>query len=133
ELERSGESLCYAVLQATNGYTVWLHEPPGIVKVPQGVYTVSAAWLKKGQAEASRVGSEPLVVKATTAANLVLGGPLTNWVALDRAGRKLSMSYQLKGADGGLYRLAQEDRNRPPEFTVYHGGKKALSGKFEFG
>ena len=133
ELKLSGESLCYAVLCATNGYTVLLHEPPGTVKVPQGVYTVSAAWLKKGPAEAFRLGGEPLVVKATTATNLVLGGPLTNWVVLERSGRKLLMSYQLKGADGGSYRLAQQDRTQPPEFTVYHGGKKALAGKFEFG
>ena len=43
------------------------------------------------------------------------------------------MNYRLKGADGGSYRLAQQDRSKPPEFTVYHGGKKVLSGKFEFG
>jgi hypothetical protein len=133
ELKLSGESLCYAVLRATNGYTVLLRDPPGMVKVPQGVYTVSAAWLKKGPAEAFRLGSQPLVVKATSATNLVLGGPLTNWVVLDRYGRKLSMNYQLKGADGGSYRLAQQDRAQPPEFAVYHGGKKTLSGKFEFG
>jgi hypothetical protein len=37
------------------------------------------------------------------------------------------------GADGGSYRLTQEDRAKPPEFTVYRGGKKVESGKFEFG
>ena len=121
------------MLRDTNGYTAVLRGAPATVKVPQGVYTVSAAWLKKGSAEAIRLGIEPLVVKATTATNLVLGGPLTNWVMLDRYGRKLLMSYQLKGADGGSYRLAHQDRTQPPEFTVYHGGKKALSGKFEFG
>jgi len=43
------------------------------------------------------------------------------------------MGHELKGADGGSYRLAQPDRARPPEFTVYHGDKKVLRGKFEFG
>jgi hypothetical protein len=133
ELKLSSESLCYAVLRATNGYTVLLHDPPGMVKVPQGVYTVSAAWLKKGPAEAFRLGSQPLAVKATSATNLVLGGPLTNWVVLNRYGRKLAMNYQLKGADGGSYRLAQQDRTQPPEFAVYHSGKKILSGQFQFG
>jgi hypothetical protein len=133
ELTLSGEFLHYAVLRDTNGYTAVLRGAPGTVKVPQGVYTVSAAWLKKGSAEAIRLGIEPLVVKATAVTNLALGGPLTNWVVLDRYGRKLLMRYQLKGADGGSYRLAHQDRTQPPEFTVYHGGRKALSGKFEFG
>ena len=133
ELTLSGEFLHYAVLRDTNGYTAVFRGAPGTVKVPQGVYTVSAAWLKKGSAEAIRLGIEPLVVKATTVTNLALGGPLTNWVVLDRYGRKLLMRYQLKGADGGSYRLARQDRTQPPEFTVYHGGRKALSGKFEFG
>ena len=133
ELTLSGEFLYYAVLRDTNGYTAVFRGAPGTVKVPQGVYTVSAAWLKKGAAEAIRLGIEPLVVKATTATNLVLGGPLTNWVVLDCYGRKLFMRYQLKGVDGGSYRLAHQDRTQPPEFTVYYGGKKALSGKFEFG
>ena len=43
------------------------------------------------------------------------------------------MNYQLRGADGMYYQMAGQDRARPPEFTVYYGGKKALAGKFEFG
>ena len=132
-MKLSGESLCYAVLWATNGYSVLLHDPPGTVKIPQGLYTVSAVWLKKGAAEAFRLAGDQQTVKATAAGDLALGGPLTNWVQLERMGRKLWLGYQLKGADGASYRLALEDRNRPPEFTVYHGGKKALAGKFEFG
>ena len=59
EVKLSGEFLYYAVLRATNGYTVVLREPPGTVKVPQGVYTASAVWLKKGPAEAFRLANEP--------------------------------------------------------------------------
>jgi hypothetical protein len=106
-LNLSGDSLAYAVLRDTNRYTVLLHEPPPIAKVPQGVYTVSAAWLKKGPVAAFRLGNKPLVVDATTATNLVLGGPLTNSLALNRYGRWLVMTYQLNGADGGSYLLAQ--------------------------
>jgi hypothetical protein len=29
--------------------------------------------------------------------------------------------------------LSRQDFSKPPEFTVYHNGKKAQSGKFEFG
>jgi len=133
ELKLSGEFVYYAVLRDTNGYTAVLREPAGTVQVPQSVYTVSAVWLKKGPAEAFRLVGEPLVVKATAATNLVLGGPLTNSVTLSRYGRKLNMNYQLVGADGGSYRLAQLDPTKPPEFTVYHSGKKVQSGSFAFG
>lgn len=133
EVKLSGESLCYAVLRATNGYTVVLREPPGTMKVPQGIYTANAVWLKKGAAEAFRLGDAPLLVNATAATNLVLGGPLTNSVTLARYGRKLNMNYRLVGADGGSYRLAQRGTATPPDFTVYHGGKKVLSGVFAFG
>jgi hypothetical protein len=133
ELRVSGEFVYYTVLRDTNGYTAVLREPQGEVQVPQGVYSITAAWLKQGPAQAFQLSYEPRVLKAYTATNLILGGPLTNWVVLERAGRKLQMNYQLKGADGTYYRLAEQDLTRPPEFTVYYGSKKALVGKFEFG
>jgi hypothetical protein len=158
ELKLSGESIAYAVLCDTNGYTAVLHDPPATVKVPQGVYTVTATWLKKGAATAFRLGDKPLVVNATTSTTLGLGGPLTNSLVLTRYGRRLLMNYQLKGVDGGSYRMAQQpgavtvnagvaqgvgggsyrlaqqpDRANPPEFSVFHGGKKVLSGQFQFG
>jgi len=133
EVKLSGESLYYAVLRATNGYTVLLRESPGTVKVPQGVYTVHAVRLKKGAAEAFRLPYQPLLINAMASTNIVLGGPLTNSVILTRQGRKLDMNYRLVGADGGSYRLAQQDRSNPPEFVVYRDGKKVQSGKFEFG
>jgi hypothetical protein len=132
-MKLTGESIYYAVLHATNGYTAVLWEPSGTLKVPQGIYTASAVWLKKGAAKAYRLAYEPLLLNATVPTNVVLGGPLTNSVILTRQGQKLNMSYQIVGADGGSYRLAQQDRTKPPEFTVYHGGKKVQSGKFEFG
>jgi hypothetical protein len=133
ELRLSGKSLAYAVLEATNGYTVVLDEPGAGVKIPPGVYDLRAAWLRQGAAAAFWTGYPPLVVRATTATNLVLGGPLTNWVTLARSGRKLIMSYRLQGANDESYRLAREDRGKPPEFTVYRGGKRVFGDRFEFG
>ena len=133
ELKLSGESIYYVVLRDTNGFTAVLREPPGTVRIPQGSYVVSAAWLKKGAAEAFQQTYQPTVLQTGTATNLILGGPLTNWVGLNRTSRKLEISYQLKGADGRSYWLAGQDREKPPQFTVYSGGKKALAGKFEFG
>ncbi len=133
ELKLPGAFLDYAVLGDTNGYTVVLRQPPGVVMVPKGVYRVGTVWLKKGQAKAVRIDDRPRFVNATAPTSLVLGGPLTNSVVLSRSGRKLSMSYRLLGADGASYVLALQDRTRPPEFTVYHGARKVLSGKFQFG
>jgi hypothetical protein len=133
ELKMSGESLHYALLRATNGYTAVLDEPQGTLKVPPGVYSVRTVWLKRGPAEAFRLSYQPLVVNATAPTNFALGGPLTNSVTLTRSGRKLLMSYQIKGADGGSYRLTQQDRANPPEFAIYRGGRKVQSGKFAFG
>jgi hypothetical protein len=133
ELTLSGESLCYAMLQSSNGYTVVLRGPAGTVRIPSGCYTVSGVWLKHGAAQARWLGEKPIPVNATTATSLALGAPLTNSVSLERYGRKLVLDYQLKGADGARYHPAQEDRQHPPEFIVYHGGRKVLSGKFRYG
>ena len=78
-----------------------------------------------------RLGDQPLVVNATAATNLVLGGPLTNSVTLTRYGRKLLMNYQLKGrtvrstyggaADGGVPYLpgaAGPRRSRPSSRSI---------------
>jgi hypothetical protein len=133
EVKLSGESLYYAVLQDAKGYTAVLRQPPGTLKLPQGKYSAAAVWVKKGATEAYRLGDEPLLLDATAPTNLILGGPLTNSVTLVREGRKLNMNYQLVGADGSAYRLAQIDASKPPEFTVFRGGKKVLSGQFAFG
>ena len=126
ELKVSGEALDYGVFCDTNGYTLLISEPPAALMIPQGTYTASTVWLKKGSAQAFRLNAPPLVVKATAATNLVLGGPLTNSVILARSGRRLVMDYQLKGADGGPYRLAQAGPQVPPEFTVFRDGKKVV-------
>jgi hypothetical protein len=133
EVKLSGESLYYAVLQDPKGYTAVLRQLPGSLKIPSGRYSASAVWLKKGAAEAFRFANEPSLLNATAPTNLALGGPLMNSVTFAREGRKLRLNYRLLGADGGGYWLVQIDQPKPPEFTVYRGGKKVLSGQFVFG
>jgi len=133
ELHISGEFLDRAVLASSNGYTVVLAEPRGPVRIPQGDYTLIAAWLKKGPVEAFRTFNQPVSVKAPSASSLLLGGPLTNSVSLARHRKDLVLAYSLLGADGGSYRLAQQDAEKPPEFTIWRGGAKVDSGKFRYG
>ena len=63
---------------------------------------------------------------------LAVGGPLTNSVSINKRGKYLTLNYELLGA-GGAYQLANNDRSHPPEFTVYRGEKKLVSGKFAYG
>jgi hypothetical protein len=74
-----------------------------------------------------------LSVHATTATSLVLGGPLTNSVELERYGRRLLIGHQVLGADGAEYRLVQQEWEKRPEFAVYRGGKKVFSDRFQPG
>jgi hypothetical protein len=118
-------------------YLVVLDQPGSTVKVPVGQYGSSKVWLRKGGVEAylgngMQGGVERITISQQAPAVLTAGGPLTNSVAIAREGRKLSMNYRLVGA-GGAYQLVNQDRSHPPEFTVYQGDKKIVSGKFEFG
>jgi len=133
DLKLSGKFLSYAIFHETNGYMLVLRGSEQPVKVPKGVYTLDAAWLKKGSAEAYRTDRHPFILNANAATNLVLGGPLTNRVMLQRSGRKLFMNRELKGADGEVYNLVNRDRNLPPEFAVYRGGRKVFTGSFQYG
>jgi hypothetical protein len=63
----------------------------------------------------------------------MVGGPLTNSVAVSRRGSSLYLSYQLLGAAGRTYSRIDLDRSKPPEWTAYRGDTKVGSGKFEFG
>jgi hypothetical protein len=73
------------------------------------------------------------LVSGQTPATLDIGGPLTNSVAVARHGSDLTLNYQLLGAGGQRYQLASVNRQHPPEFAIFHGGKKIASGDFEFG
>jgi hypothetical protein len=133
ELKRSGDYVYYATLRDAHGYTAVLREPGNTIQLPQGRYTLSTVWLKKGDAEAWLLPYKGVVLDATNPTNVCLGGPLTNRVAVARQGRTLNMNYQLVGAGGASYQLMQQDREKPPEFAVYHQGRKVFSGKFAYG
>ena len=52
-------------------------------------------------------------------------------LTVKRAGRLLTLDYQLLDADGQKFR--NPDRNHPPRFTVYQGDRLVGSGTFEYG
>lgn len=137
KLKLTGGHLGRVVLTSKE-FTVVLPAPRSEAEVPVGTYERQSTWLEAGNAVAYRStagwSSGPsLKVTTQQAAVLTAGGPLTNQVSISRRGRSLVFSYQLVGADGATYRLAREDRSRPPEFAVTQGTKQLAAGKFEYG
>ena len=117
-----------------------LDQPAGTVRVPTGSYTQPnvqleqsgvQAWCNANSWPPARLAS--VLVNGRTPATLDAGGPLTNSVSVTRHGSDLRLDYQLLGAGGQAYQLAGANRQHPPEFAIYHGGKKLASGNFEFG
>lgn len=76
-----------------------------------------------------------LAPTATLAAESALLKDLpTPTVAAKRAGRLLTLSCELRNADGSQYRPKnQDDYNNPPRFAVYQGDQMIGSGAFEYG
>ncbi len=75
--------------------------------------------------EAARTPGEPQMHKQ-----------LTPQVQVTRAGRLLNLDYQLVDASGRSRAdelRQQQQRNTPPRFTVWQGGREIGSGTFEYG
>lgn len=138
ELKITGKFIQRLVLPG-GPYLVILDQPAAVVKIPAGSYSGHpgvqleqngiTAFNKSSPFPAGR----PFSVNDRTPAILNVGGPLTNSISASRHGQDLRMAYQLVGAGGEAYQLANQDRSRPPEFAVFKGDKKIASGKFEFG
>lgn len=141
EVELTGKFIQRVVLrehQAKTPYTVVLDRPEPKVRIPVGTYNKHWLALKEKDTEAfchyaDWLNPKPVTITASKLAVLNMGGPLTNWVTVEKRGRTLSCEYQLLGA-GGRYRLSGPvDRSKPPQVAIYQKGKPVGSGKFEFG
>ncbi len=137
ELKINGNSIRRLML--TGGpYLVVLDQPEGAVQIPTGSYSQFSVQLGQG-GTAVYCNSDPrtpgrrISVDGRAPASLTVGGPLTNSVAITRQPQDLILSYQLIGAGGETYRLANRDSAHPPEFAIYQGDRQIASGKFEFG
>lgn len=133
QLSLSGSMIHRVILENTNGYTAVLDSPGPVARLPIGSYRVAEVWLKSGTNLAVATPGSVLGVQAKTVARLAVGGPLTNSVNLSRRGKELEIAYALAGAGGTVFALQNQDRSRPPEYTIYRGARKVTTGKFVFG
>jgi hypothetical protein len=137
DLKINGNSIRRLML--TGGpYLVVLDQPEGTVQIPTGSYSQLSVQLGQGGAafycnSDLRLPGRRISVDGKTPASLTVGGPLTNSVAITRQPQDLILNYQLIGAGGETYRLANRDSAHPPEFAIYQGDRQIASGKFEFG
>ena len=137
DLKITGQYIQRLVL-AGQTYQVVLDRPAATVKIPTGSYHQPNLRLEQGGTAAYLNFNQPpsgsrISVDGKTPAVLSAGGPLTNSVIASRHGEDLRLDYQLIGAGGETYQMANENRSHPPEFAIYKDGKKIASGKFEFG
>jgi hypothetical protein len=133
ELRLHGSFLNRVTLDDSHGYTAVLDRPTASTRIPLGTYKVSEVWVKKDTTEAVQSSPRQVTVTEKSPALLVAGGPLTNSVTANRRGKRLVLSYQLIGADGGPYRLQKDDQQTPPQVSIQANGRQVASGKFAYG
>jgi hypothetical protein len=117
----------------TENYTLILDKPEGGAKVPVGNYKVGEVWLRKGTNEALGSPNRWIKVDEKETASLIVGGPLTNSVSVNRRGKNLVLDYQLVGLEQEVYRLISQNRIEEPELAIYQGDTKIHTGKFSYG
>lgn len=59
--------------------------------------------------------------------------PLSPQVRVQRAGRLLTLDFDLLDAQGQRHNPGQDRRSHPPTFTVFKDGQPIGSGSFEYG
>jgi hypothetical protein len=97
------------------------------------VHTAAAPPLYPLRIEGSFHDTGWLQVAADQSPVLTVGTSLTPQVRVKRAGRLLSLDYDLLDADGRKYGGRRAEGTGPPTFTVYKDGQIIGSGSFEYG
>lgn len=128
-LKLEGTHLDYIELHAKDGHVERITRPEETVELPPGEYRLRQVRLEGGYTSGGRV--DWVTVAVDKPATLKVGAPLVPAVRVQRQGRILRLTYELRGVGGEIY--TGGDRSKPPTFAVYKGDKQIASGKFEFG
>lgn len=136
-LNISGQHISRLMLESGKR-KVLVEQPENQIQVPVGSYERAQTLLAHNGvravlAQVDTLRTKEFTVSRNPEASVLMGGPLTNSVAITREGQDLRLVYRLVGADGREYQLANLNRGKPPKFTVYQGGRAIATGDFEFG
>ena len=137
-LDIDGENIARLVLESDSS-TVLLHYPGKSVSIPASDYHCRNIFLYDKKAgifayDSTRTPrSTSLSVPRDQSVTFKVGGPLDSNVEVTRQGNTLNLRYRLLGAGRREYKRLQENRDKPPSFTVYCGNKKIVSDTFEYG
>ena len=107
--------------------------------LPPGQYTIQQIDLDGGFFSTRQDFAhpeKPLKLAPGTPCRFDIRTPLTPSVTVKRAGRLLTLDYQLLDGDGRKYRRngpAVTDSSLKPKFAVYQGDRLMDSGNFEYG
>jgi hypothetical protein len=132
-LKLEGRHLGYIELHARDGHTERITRPEETIELPPGEYRVQQVRLEGGYTcnNMGVSGYDWVTVAADKPATLKVGAPLIPTVKVQREGRILRLSYELRGVGGEIY--TGGNRSKPPTFAVYKGQTQIASGQFEFG
>ncbi|HUV64563.1 MAG TPA: hypothetical protein VMW24_11740 [Sedimentisphaerales bacterium] len=132
-LTLEGNHLDYIELLARDGHTERITRPEATLELPPGEYRLQQARLKGSYTYNGMgvPGGAWVTVAADKPATLKVGGPLVPTLKVQRQGRILRLSYELRGVGGEAY--TGGDRSKPPTFAVYKGQKEVASDKLEYG
>jgi len=132
-LKLEGKDVDYLALQREGASPEGITRPEETIELPAGEYQLREVRLKGGYTCNSMgvSGGEWVTVATDRPATLKVGGPVVPAVKVQRQGRILRLSYELRGVGGEAY--TGGDRSKPPTFAVYKGQKEVASGKLEYG
>lgn len=133
ELKLEGEHVERLVLQRKDGHTERFDKPGETIKLPVGEYLLLESHLDGGYFCFQGAGpqSKWITITENAPAVLKIGAPLNQTLTVKRQGKVLVLDYKLLGIGGETY--TNENRNKPPSFTVYKGDQEIASGQFAYG
>jgi hypothetical protein len=134
QLRIAGGAIERLVLADESQETTEFARPGESVSLPAGRYFVREVELTGGFRCYAWVGGEEdwIQVPADPAPVVKAGAPLMPKVSVKRAGRLLTLGYELVDAAGRRY--TPKDRTvAPPRFTILKNGQTIGSGSFEYG
>ena len=134
QLRIEGRAIERLVLADESQETTEFARPGESVPLPAGRYFVREVELTGGFRCYAWIGGEEdwIQVPADPSPVVKVGAPLTPKVRVKRAGRLLTLDYELVDAAGRRY-TPRDHTTAPPQFTIFKNGQTIGSGSFEYG